>query len=78
MTGASKTSPNLTANVACVTDPAKSAKEGALPTDIQSDLLHAFNYFAREDTHINRSDFESIIHNFGFSYISQRDRDVEL
>ena len=45
---------------------------------MQSDLRDSFEYFARGNTLISRSDFESIIHNFGFNRISQREKEVEL
>ena len=45
---------------------------------MQSDLRDSFEYFARGSTLICRSDFESIIHNFGFNLISQRDKEAEL
>ena len=65
------TGTNLGANVARVTDPAKSNKEGALPSDIQSDLRDSFEYFCVDGENlINRSAFESIIHNFGFSHFA--------
>ena len=46
---------------------------------MQSDLRDSFQYFARDgNVLINRSDFESIIHNFGFNRITQREKDAEL
>ena len=49
-----------------------------MPPDMQSDLRDSFEYFARGNTLISRSDFESIIHNFGFNRISQREKELEL
>ena len=45
---------------------------------MQSDLRDSFEYFARGNFLINRSDFESIIHNFGFNRIAQREKEQEL
>ncbi len=56
----------------------KSNAKDQLPPDMQSDLRDSFEYFAHGNDLINRSDFESIIHNFGFSRISQREKDNEL
>ena len=43
-----------------------------------SDLRDSFEYFARGNYLISRSDFESIVHNFGFNRISQREKELEL
>ena len=45
---------------------------------MQSDLRDSFEFFAKGNTLINRSDFESIIHNFGFSRISQSAKKDDL
>ena len=45
---------------------------------MQSDLRDSFEYFARGNILISRSDFESIIHNFGFNRISQREKEQDL
>ena len=45
---------------------------------MQSDLRDSFEYFAHGNNLITRNDFESIIHNFGFNRISQRDKEQEL
>ena len=45
---------------------------------MQSDLRDSFEYFARGNQYISRSDFESIIHNFGYNRIPQKDKDAEL
>ena len=45
---------------------------------MQSDLRDSFEYFARGNILISRSDFESIIHNFGFNRISQREKETDL
>ena len=68
---------NLAANVAQITDPTKD-KPKDLPPDIESDLRDAFEYFARGNTLISRSDFESIIHNFGYNRIPPKEKDAEL
>ena len=69
---------NLSANVARVTDSSKMSMKDQLPPDMQSDLRDSFEYFSRGNTLISRGDFESIIHNFGFNRITQRDKDHEL
>ena len=74
----SKTTFNLAHNIAKVTDSSKVSTKDQLPPDMQSDLRDSFEYFARGNTLISRSDFESIIHNFGFNRISQREKEVEL
>ena len=61
----------LSTNVACNTDPIKNVMKDPLPPDMESDLRDSFEFFNRGDNLINRSDFESIIHNFGFSRIVQ-------
>lgn len=68
---------NLGANVAQITDTNVKIKD-QLPPDMQSDLNDSFEYFARGSEFISRSDFESIIHNFGFNRISQREKEQEL
>ena len=60
---------NLTANVARITDASKQNPKDPLPPDMQSDLRDSFEYFARGNQYISRSDFESIIHNFGYNRI---------
>lgn len=45
---------------------------------MQSDLRDSFEFFARGNALISKSDFESIIHNFGYNRISQRDKEAEL
>ena len=42
---------------------------------MQSDMRDAFEHFAHGNLLINRSDFESIIHNFGFNYVTQREKE---
>ena len=74
----SKVGINLAADVARVTDNTKANPKDPLPPDMQSDLRDSFEYFARGNNLINRSDFESIIHNFGFNRISQREKEAEL
>ena len=50
-----------------------------LPTDILSDLMDSFEYFAKGQELISRNDFESIIHNFGFNRIqSQSEKQSQL
>ena len=68
---------NMSANVACVTDTSIKLKE-QLPEDMKSDLHDSFEYFARGDTLITRTDFENNIHNFGFNRISVREKEQEL
>ena len=61
------------------TDPIKNSIKDPLPPDMESDLRDSFEFFAKEETLINKSDFESIIHNFGFSRIvQQREKELEL
>ena len=67
----------MSANVARVTDSSIKMKE-PLPEDMRSDLRDSFEYFARGETLITRGDFESIIYNFGFNRISQRDKEQDL
>ena len=70
---------NLAANVARVTMESNKAKDNQpLPPDMQSDLRDSFEFFAKGNFLINRSDFESIIHNFGFNRISQSEKKEEL
>ena len=69
---------NLGANAARITDTTKFNPKEQLPPDMQSDLQDSFEYFARGNQLISRSDFESIIHNFGYNRISQRDKENEL
>ena len=66
----------MAANVVKLTD--TNSKNVPLPPDMQSDLRDSFEFFARGSTLICRSDFESIIHNFGFNRIPQRDKEAEL
>ena len=73
-----KVSNNLAFNIAKVTDSTKINPKDQLPPDMQSDLRDSFEYFARGNSLISRSDFESIIHNFGFNRISQREKEAEL
>ena len=62
-----------------VTELGKTSTTSQLPPDMQSDLRDAFEYFARGNVLISRSDFESIIHNFGFNRIpQQREKEQEL
>ena len=74
----SKMGSNLGANVARITDTTKVNAANQLPPDMQSDLRDSFQFFARDNHLINRTDFESIIHNFGFNRITQRDKEAEL
>ena len=70
---------NLAANVARVTAETKISQSNLpLPSDMQSDLRDSFEFFAKGNTLINRSDFESIIHNFGFNRISQSEKKDDL
>ena len=68
---------SLGSNVAQITDTSVRIRD-QLPPDMQSDLTDSFEYFARGNEFISRSDFESIIHNFGFNRISQREKEQEL
>ena len=45
---------------------------------MQSDLRDSFEFFARGASHISRTDFESIIYNFGFKVLNSREKDAEL
>ena len=75
---AGKVTVSLGSNPARVTDNTKGGPKDQLPPDMQSDLRDSFEFFARGNEFINRSDFESIIHNFGFNRISQREKEQEL
>ena len=75
---ANKGGVNLAFNVARVTDSGKINPKDQLPPDMQSDLRDSFEYFARGNNLISRSDFESIIHNFGFNRVQQKEKEAEL
>eukprot|EP00354_Favella_ehrenbergii_P012622 CAMPEP_0170457444 /NCGR_PEP_ID=MMETSP0123-20130129/4729_1 /TAXON_ID=182087 /ORGANISM="Favella ehrenbergii, Strain Fehren 1" /LENGTH=74 /DNA_ID=CAMNT_0010721229 /DNA_START=150 /DNA_END=374 /DNA_ORIENTATION=+ len=45
---------------------------------MQSDLRDSFQFFAKGNDLISKSDFESIIHNFGYNRISQSEKKEEL
>ena len=70
---------NLAADPGCIdADLLKNSKDQPLPSDMLSDLRDSFEFFAKGASHISRVDLESIIHNFGFNRITQRDKETDL
>jgi Ca2+-binding EF-hand superfamily protein len=43
---------------------------GPLPIEVQSDLDDAFTYYAKEGSTITSQEFHNILHNFGFSQMT--------
>ena len=65
---------NLGANPASFSEQTQKGRQ-QLPSDMLSDLRDSFKFFAHGDIYISRNDFESVIHNFGFNRVSQREKE---